>query len=322
MDWLTSKFEQTFSRRQFLKSTVAVALSLGLSPWKVLGQGNDGNNQSATMNTRAIPGSGENLPVVGLGTWQQFDVDLDPRLLKPLKRVLGALFESGGSVIDTSPMYGRAQQVLGKLLTDQGRRSDAFIATKVWTRGKQSGIDQMNDSMDKLNVEVVDLIQVHNLVDWRTHLETLRDWKDNGKIRYHGVTHYTGSAFDELANIMKNVPIDFVQLPYSIGFRRAEERLLPLAREQEIAVLVNRPFRAGSLFRQAQEKSLPDWASELGINTWAQYFLKYILGHPAVTTVIPGTSDPDHMLDNARAGTGPMPNATQRKEMVKYWTSL
>lgn len=308
------------SRRDFLKTAATSAVALGISPWKLLAQAENGDEPSfPEMNTRTIPSSGEDLPVVGLGTWQQFDVDTQPHLLRPLKKVLNRLFRSGGSVIDTSPMYGNAQAVLGQLLNESGGRDQAFLATKVWTRGKQNGINQMEASMNKLGVSTIDLMQVHNLVDWQTHLETLKEWKEDGRIRYHGVTHYTGSAFDNLASIMQNEPIDFVQLPYSIGFRRAEERLLPIAREREIAVLVNRPFQAGSLFRRAQGRSLPDWATDLGINTWAQYFLKFILGHPAVTTVIPGTSDPDHMLDNARAGTDPMPTPDQRQRMADFW---
>jgi diketogulonate reductase-like aldo/keto reductase len=310
------------TRRRFLKTAAAAAVSLGIGPWKLLAQEPSSIEvRDVDLNTRPIPSSGEPLPVVGLGTWQQFDVSMEPHLMDPLEQVLRNLIRTGGSVIDTSPMYGNAQAVLGRLLDESERREDVFLATKVWTSGERAGINQMNASMDKLGVSTVDLMQVHNLVDWETHLETLKRWKNEGRIRYTGVTHYTASAFDELVTVMENEPIDFVQLPYSIGFRRAERRLLPIARDRDIAVLVNRPFQAGSLFRRARGRSLPEWASELGIGSWAQYFLKFILGHPAVTTVIPGTSDPEHMLDNALAGTGPMPDESQRERMVDHWES-
>jgi diketogulonate reductase-like aldo/keto reductase len=274
------------------------------------------------MRTRPIPSSGEQLPVVGVGTWQQFDVSSDPAYLNPLKSVLRNLFKLGGRVIDTSPMYGRAETVLGNLLTSLGKRKEAFLATKVWTSGRENGIQQMQASIDKLNVSTLDLIQVHNLVDWKTHLDTLNRWKESGKIRYTGVTHYTQSAFDELETVLKTRDIDFVQLPYSINFRAAEDRLLPLAQDQGTAVIINRPFEAGSLFREVRGASLPEWASSLDCDTWAQYFLKYILGHSAVTCVIPGTSNPQHMLDNARAGTGSIPTNKQRKRMLDYWQSI
>lgn len=308
------------SRRTFLKSAAAVGLTLGLSPWTSFLESVGAAGK--TMRTREIPASGEPLPVVGVGTWQQFDVASEPAYLKPLRKVLRTLFRKGGSVIDTSPMYGRAESVVGRLLSSINKNREAFLATKVWTRGRRSGIQQMKSSMEKLNTDVLDLMQVHNLVDWKTHLDTLNQWKKEGRIRYTGVTHYTESAFNELETVMKNRDVDFVQLPYSIGFRAAENRLLPLARDRGIAVLVNRPFEAGSLFRSVRGKSLPDWAADLGCETWAQYFLKFILGHPAVTCVIPGTSNPEHMLDNARAGIGPLPDSKQRERMHDHWSSL
>jgi diketogulonate reductase-like aldo/keto reductase len=273
------------------------------------------------METRPIPSSGEELPVVGLGTWQKFDVPQDPALTKPLRSVLKRLTASGGSVIDTSPMYGQAESVLGTLVEEMDLRDDVFLATKVWTRGRRNGIQQMEKSLQKLKVSTVDLMQVHNLVDWETHIETLRDWKDQGQIRYLGVTHYTRSAFNDLAHVIRNEPLDFVQLPYSLGFRDAENRLLPLAQEQDVGVIVNRPFEAGRLFRMVEEESIPEWSRQFGVETWAQFFLKYILGHSAVTCVIPGTNNPDHMLENARAGTGSFPGKTLRQKMVKFWES-
>ncbi|MFB6345177.1 MAG: aldo/keto reductase [bacterium] len=306
------------NRRDFIKAAAALGTSLVVNPWSALAE----SIQSNSMRARKIPSTGEELPVVGLGTWQQFDVDSDPVLTRPLKAVLQHLFQSGGTVIDTSPMYGRAETVLGTLLEDLGQTKKAFLATKVWTRGRDSGIRQMNQSLRKLNVSTIDLMQVHNLVDWQTHLRTLQDWKEQGKVRYLGVTHYTASAFNELKTVMTNHDLDFVQLPYSIEFTRAEQTLLPLAEDRGIAVIVNRPFEAGSLFRGVQNEPLPEWASEIGCSSWAQYFLKYILAHPSVTCVIPGTSNPDHMLDNARAGMGVLPDQAQRQQMRSYWKSI
>lgn len=312
------------SRRDFIKIASASALSMSLGPLNSIFKSAfaEEKNQQISMRTRPIPSTGEELPVVGVGTWQQFDVSPSPELLEPLKNVLRNLFNVGGSVIDSSPMYGSAESIIGRLLDEMDSHEKAFVATKVWTRGRGSGIQQMNDSLRKFRTNTIDLMQIHNLVDWQTHMNTLRKWKENGKIRYHGVTHYTDSAFDELERVMKTESPDFVQLPYSIAFRKAENRLLPLASDREIAVIVNRPFKAGGLFRSINGASLPKWASDIDINSWAQYFLKYILGHPDVTCVIPGTSNPKHMLDNARAGVGALPSEDQRKRMVNYWESL
>lgn len=312
----------TVSRRTFLQLILTTGTALSVAPGtSLLRRAHAG--PVPTMHTRTIPSSGKDLPVVGVGTWQQFDVRSNPATLDRLKKVLLYLFEMGGSVIDSSPMYGRAETVVGTLLQSMQSRNRAFLATKVWTRGKRNGIQQMKRSMQKLNASTIDLMQVHNLVDWRTHLPTLRAWKQQGRIRYHGVTHYTQSAFGELETIMKQQEIDFVQLPYSIGFRAAENRLLPLAKDRGVAVLVNRPFQGGSLFRSVRGKSLPEWAHhEADCESWAQFFLKFILGHPAVTCVIPGTSNPGHMLENARAGVRAIPDQKQRERMHQYWRSL
>lgn len=313
--------DNTLNRRSFLKLLGMTGLAAVLSPRQLLGSPSSvlPSDWPGTMETRPIPSSGEELPIVGLGTWQKFDVPKDPALLKPLRTVLRRLVASGGSVIDTSPMYGESESVIGMLLQEMDLRDDLFVATKVWTRGREQGIQQMEESLRKLKVSTVDLMQVHNLVDWETHLETLRTWKDEGRIRYLGVTHYTRSAFDDLAHVMRNHPLDFVQLPYSIAFRDAEKRLLPLARENEIAVIVNRPFEAGRLFRKAKNEELPKWSQQFGINTWAQFFLKFILGHASVTCVIPGTNNPDHLIENARAGTGELPGETLRTKMAEFW---
>lgn len=270
------------------------------------------------LHTRPIPKSGEALPVVGLGTWQVFAVGPDPKARAPLMEVLRLLFEGGGRVIDSSPMYAPAEAVTGDLLAQMGPHPAPFLATKVWTHGRKRGIGQMEASMRYLRTGRIDLMQVHNLVDWRTQIATLRDWKERGQIRYIGVTHYTPAAFDELARVIESEPLDFVQLPYSIAVRDAEKRLLPLAQEHEVAVLVNRPFEGGDLFRSVRRRLLPDWAAAFEAGTWSQFFLKYLLGHPAVTCIIPGTAKPEHMLDNLAAGRGRLPNDRERRRMVEF----
>jgi diketogulonate reductase-like aldo/keto reductase len=255
---------------------------------------------------------------VGLGTWRQFDVAPDATEERAaLREVLRRLVDLGGSVVDSSPMYGRAEQVVGTLSTELGVGDEIFGATKVWTRGREDGIRQMERSMDRMHQRPMDLMQVHNLVDWRTHLDTLQSWKAEGRVRYVGVTHYTLGAFDELASIIRNRDLDFVQLPYSIETTRAEERLLPLAAEHDVGVIVNGPFEGGALFGRVEGASLPSWASDVDCESWAQFFLKYILGHEAVTCVIPGTSDPDHLRDNVRAGYGRLPDDDARERMRK-----
>jgi diketogulonate reductase-like aldo/keto reductase len=266
------------------------------------------------MRTRPIPGSGEQLPVVGMGTWRTFDVPENEAV--SLKPVLAALFDAGGRVIDSSPMYGRAEQVVGQLLAPSPR---PFLATKVWTSGREQGIEEMRRSMKLMwpsGSGRFDLIQIHNLLDWRTHVPTLRAWKEAGTIRYWGITHYSLSAFDEMEQILRSEKPDFVQLPYSVGVREAEKRLLPACAEAGAAVLVMRPFEGGSLFRDALKRPLPDWASEIECTSWAQVFLKFILGHPAVNCPIPATSNPKHMADDVRAGFGRLPDEPRRRRIV------
>lgn len=274
------------------------------------------------MSTRTIPSSGEALPIVGVGTWQTFDVGGSAAKRAPLRQLLVEMFDAGGLMIDSSPMYGSSEQVAGDLLAELGLGDKAFIATKVWTHGRDDGIAQMRRSMGLFRGAKIDLMQVHNLVDWRTHMETLTGWKTDGTIRYHGVTHYTPGAFDDLARVMREAKPDFVQLPYSIGVRTAEERLLPLAAELGIAVIVNRPYEAGSLFRAVRGRDLPSWAGEFDAASWGQFFLKYILGHPAVTCVIPGTSKVKHLLDNVTAGRGRLPDEPTRKRMAELMKGL
>lgn len=268
------------------------------------------------MRTRPIPESGERLPVIGMGTWQTFDVGRGDAERGPLLEVLRSFLEAGGRVIDSSPMYGRSEAVAGDLLARLDSNREAFVATKVWTRGRDAGIRQMNESFENLRVRRMDLMQVHNLVDWSTQLATLRSWKDQGRIRYIGITHYQLGAFTELERIITEGLVDFVQLPYSLATRAAEDRLLPAAADNGVAVLVMRPFEGGSLFRRVRGRQLPGWTGEFDCESWAQYFLKFILAHPAVTCPLPATSDPDHMRDNVRAGFGRLPDAETRERMV------
>lgn len=261
----------------------------------------------ARMHTRPIPATGALLPVIGLGTWRGFDVGGQPAQLPQRGEVLAALFAAGGSVVDSSPMYGSSEQVVGELLERSGSRAKAFVATKVWTSGRQAGIEQMERSMALLRTPHVDLMQVHNLLDWRTHLVTLREWKAQGRISYLGVTHYTDAAHDELEAVMRTEVLDFVQFNYSITDRAAEQRLLPLAAERSVAVLVNLPFGGGWLLARLRQQALPGWAADIGCRSWNQLLLKFVLAQPAVTCVIPGTSTPQHMRDNAGAGTGELP---------------
>jgi diketogulonate reductase-like aldo/keto reductase len=264
---------------------------------------------------RAIPVSKETLPVIGLGTWQTFDVGAGAERT-PLRRVLQRFVELGGRVVDSSPMYGRAEAVVGDLAAELHLRDKLFVATKVWTSGRDAGITQMEESVRRLRAGRLDLIQVHNLVDWRTQLRTLAEWKRAGRVRYIGVTHYTASAFAELEQVLKSEPLDFVQLNYSVLEREAERRLLPLAADRGLAVLVNRPFAEGALFRRVRSQTLPPWAAELGCHSWAPLFLKWIVAHPAVTCVIPATSRPEHLEENMQAGVGPLPDVAGRDRIA------
>ena len=267
------------------------------------------------MIERTIPSTHEKLPVIGLGTWQTFDVT-EPAAKAPLRDVLNTLHQFGGTLIDSSPMYGRSEAVVGELTAGSALNDQFFYATKVWTQGREAGIRQMNESFDLMGRKTMDLMQIHNLVDWKTHLQTLNDWKESGKIRYIGITHYTDSMHDELANIIASVPVDFVQFNYAITSRHAEKRLLPTAADHGVATLINRPLGEGGLFAKVRGKTLPNWANDYGIESWGQFFLKFLVAHPAVTCVIPGTSKPAHMADNAKAGHGPLPDAATREKMA------
>jgi diketogulonate reductase-like aldo/keto reductase len=271
---------------------------------------------SASMLTRTIPSTGEKLPVIGLGTWSVFDVNLTPDKQNELGGVLSLLVKHGGKVVDSSPMYGRAEGVVGELLTKLRLHDSIFIATKVWTSGKEAGIKQMERSMELFQTKRIDLIQVHNLVDVDTQMGTLREWKSKGRICYTGITHSQASGFYAIEDNMRRQKPDFVQINYSLMEPGAAQRILPLAQELRMGVIINRPFGGGGLFRRVMLKPLPDWASEIGCKTWAQFFLKWIIAHPAVSCVIPATNNPQHMEDNVAAGTGRLPDASMRQRML------
>ena len=272
---------------------------------------------AASIIKRKLPKSGEALPVIGLGTYLVFDVAPDAAALADLREVLTTFTAAGCSLIDSSPMYGRAEAVVGELTAALGLRDSLFLATKVWTSGQAAGVKQMQDSLRLMRTRRIDLMQVHNLLDLATHLKTLREWKAAGTIRYLGITHYHAGAYRELEKLLKTREYDFVQFNYSLAEREAEQSLLAVAAETGTAVIINRPFAQGELFAKVKGRELPAWAADFDCTSWAQFFLKYIIAHPAVTCVIPGTGKVRHMTDNIKAGTGRLPDERQRKRMVE-----
>lgn len=297
------------TRRESLKTIGMAAMAPVASSWLPA--------QDSSPLRRPVPSSGELIPCIGVGTWQTFDVGNSEKDRQPLREVLKTLIAKGGSVVDSSPMYGRSEEVVGDLSSELNLNQKLFIATKVWTTGKDSGIRQMNDSFRLMRRKKIELMQIHNLQDWQTHLQTLRKWKDEGKIKYLGLTHYTNSAHERMASILEKEKVDFIQINYNLLDRHAEERLLPFARDKGVAVLINQPFESGSLFQRVKGKQLPAWAADFDCNSWGQFFLKFILSHPAVTCAIPGTSKPHHMADNMSAAYGRLPSSKQRLEMAK-----
>ena len=305
----------TMSRRRFLKSSAATALLGSLAP--ALGRATE-----SSVIRKTIPSSGERLSVIGLGTSRTFDIAPGDAAESPLVDVVQAFFDRGGQLIDSSPMYGNAEAVTGVLLDKVSDTRGLFTATKVWTNGKASGIRQMQESMRHFGVERIDLMQIHNLRDWRTHIETLGEWKAGGKIRYIGITTSHGRYHEELELLLEELPLDFVQFSYNIADRAVEQDLLPLAAERGIATLINRPYQRGSLFRVVRGKPLPDWAREFDCQSWGQFFLKFIAAHPAVTCIIPATSKVRHMVDNMGAGFGRLPDEAMRRRMIAYLESI
>ena len=307
--------QNILSRRQFIKALGVISAGMTLMPKTIL-------SETPRPITQAIPSSGERIPVIGMGTSRTFNIGNNPAMMAQLGQVLQAFLGADGTVIDSSPMYGSAEMVVGKLLKTIPDKGNVFAATKVWTYGRQSGIDQMQESMRLMGVGVMDLMQIHNLRDWKIHLPTLREWKDEGKIRYIGITTSHGRFHDELMQIMRTEQLDFVQFSYNIGNRVVEDSLLPLAADRGMATLINRPFQRGSLFRKVKGEALPEWAGEFDCESWGQFFLKYVVSHPAVTNVIPATSKVHHMVDNMGANFGRLPSASMRKRMEQYFEKL
>lgn len=307
------------TRRDFLQ------LSLALGAGTLLPFTTSGHSMypMQEIHKRSIPGTDERLPIIGMGTWQTFDIGEGEADRNNMRNILKTFYEMGGRVLDSSPMYGRSEDVLGDLAADLKLLGKFFMATKVWTQGRNSGIDQMNSSMSKMRTKPMDLMQVHNLVDVRTHLDTLRKWKDEGKIRYIGLTHYIVSAHDDLERLIKSEKdLDFIQVNFSIDTRNAAKRLLPVAQDHGVGVLVNRPYEGGSLFRRVKGKELPPWAKDFDINSWGQYFLKYIVSHESITAAIPATTKLHHLKDNMGAAYGLLPDAKTRNKMVAYLEQL
>jgi diketogulonate reductase-like aldo/keto reductase len=302
--------DETWTRRDVVK----LAAMAGLLPALSIAE-------DESMMTRKIPATGEELPVIGLGTWQVFDVESSPEEIRLRQQIVDLLVEYGGSLIDTSPMYNRSEQVIGGVLEASDNREKLFLATKVWTDGKASGERQMQRSFELMNTEVIDLMQVHNRRDLDTHLGTIREWQEQKRIRYNGVTDYRESVHDEMEDVIKRYKPEFIQINYSLGEHGADDSLLPLALDSGVAVLVNRPYMSGRLFRAVGKRELPEWAQSFA-TSWGQFFLKFIVSHPAVTAVIPATSSVRHMTDNLAAGFGEMPDAGMRARMISFIDSI
>ena len=274
--------------------------------------------QNIPLSHRKIPKTGEDIPVIGLGTYQTFSADIGAKSLKNLKKVLDLFVQNGGSVIDSSPMYGHSERVVGNLTYELNVRNSVFMATKVWTKGEEQGRRQVRKSMSLMQTDILDLLQIHNLVDWKTHTKTLLSLKERQVIRYIGITHYHANAYPLVQSILKQKIFDFVQINYSIFEREAENALLPLALDTGHAVVINRPFIQGLGFSITRGIKLPEWTADFNCYSWAQFFLKFILSHPAVTCVIPATSKPEHLVDNMGAGFGKLPNKKTREKMIRY----
>ena len=298
-----------FSRRDFI----------ALSSLSFLPTLSNASMLNESMLKRVIPSSGEEMPVIGLGTSRVFDIEPSKDELNVREKILDIFYENGGRLIDTSPMYGMSEEIIGMTAKKYIEKNRFFLATKVWTEGRENGMRQIEESFQKMRADKISLIQVHNLLDWKTQIKTLRSLKDEGRIDYIGITHYKSNAFDEMIKIMKAEKVDFAQFNYSMGEREAEQKILPFCKDNGIATLINRPFMRGRLFREAQEKKLPSWVTDYDIDSWGQFFLKYIISHDAVTNIIPATSKPKNMLDNARAGMGRMLDEKAKKRMFEVF---
>ena len=307
---------KNISRREATKLIACASIATALFPTI------NSFTAKKTMLKRKIPSSGQPLSVIGLGTWQSFDIGNNITDRERLSKVLVTIKKYGGQMIDSSPMYGNSEKVVGDLTTKLHIQDHFFYATKVWTTGKNAGIGQMKNSLHLMKRKTMDLIQVHNLVDWKTHVKTLRSWKEQGIIKYWGITHYTNSSHDTLSKIIKSEKPDFVQFNYSIDNRNAEHQLISTAANHKTAIIINRPYSGGGLFKKTKDKPIPEWCKEFDINSWGQFFLKFILSHEAINCVIPGTSKPHHALDNMMAGYGVFPDHQARKKMYEYFKRI
>jgi len=313
----TIRTVQSPSRRRSLQAAVALLSTAGLHPVATLAA------SEPAQRTRVIPSSGQPIEVMGLGTYRTFDVPLSATAeLEALREVTRRFVEHGGKMIDSSPMYGRAEEIVGRLVSALGMGNEVFYATKVWTRGEAAGMRQMDASFDKMRTGFVHLMQVHNLTDTATQIRNIRKLQDEGRVRYLGITHYTTGAFDELEAWMRKEQIDYIQFPYSIANREAEKRLIPAARDLGVATIAHKNFERGSLFRRVKGTALPDWAAEFDCKTWGNFFLKYLMGEPGITNLIPATSDPGHLEDNMNAGLGGVPDEAIRRRMVEHLESI
>lgn len=309
------------NRREMLKltagATAAAAIGLRLD-----GRTAPALARTSDLRTRPIPSSGEEIPVVGIGTARRYDVESTEEALTPLREVLEAFSEMGGKVVDTAPSYGRAEVVVGELVNQIGNRNDLFLATKVRTEGRDEGIGQMEASLGRFHADRIDLMQVHNLVDVETQLTTLREWKEAGRIRYLGVTTSSDRQYEAFEAVMQKHELDFIQVDYSLGDRTAGDRILPLAIDRGMAVLINLPYGRGRLFQRVGDRPLPEWAAEFDCESWGQFFLKFILGNPAVTCAIPGTAKLTYLVDNLGAARGRLPDEDLLRRMVAFYDSL
>lgn len=311
------------SRRSTRRDFLQLSLALGAGLYLPISGAAQSKFSMQEIHKRLIPSTDEELPIIGMGTWQTFDIGEGEADRNNMRSILKTFYEMGGRILDSSPMYGRSEDVLGDLAADLKLLGKFFMATKVWTQGRKSGVDQMNSSMSKMRTKPMDLMQVHNLVDVRTHLDTLRRWKAEGRIRYIGLTHYVASAHDDLERLIRSEKdLDFIQVNFSIQTRNAAKRLLPTAQDHGVGVLINRPYEGGSLFRKVKGKSLPPWAKDWDINSWGQYFLKYIVSHQSVTAAIPATTKLHHLKDNMGAAFGLLPDNKTRAKMVTYLEQL
>ena len=306
--------QQTMTRREVCGLLGAAALATGLPGRPAMA--------ATTMATRKVPSSGEAMPVIGMGSSGTFNVGGSAAEREPLSEVLQIFSAGGGTIIDTSPMYGKSEAVLGDLIAEAGARKKFWLATKVWTEGREAGAKQIAESMRLLRTDRLELLQIHNLLDWQAHVPTIRSLQESGKLIYSGITHYQASAHESLERVLSKERFDWVQFNYSLTEREAEQRLLPFCEEKGVAVMINRPFADGAMFSRVRDKALPPWAADIGCNTWAQFFLRFVVSHPAVTCAIPATSKPHHMRDNVGAGSAPLPDSKQRARMAAYFAGL